>query len=302
MNDTVLYSSNNASQRTDTVYALTVCANLLKWKNNEDVLDVGTGDGGVTSDILLPRLPEDLKKLVCLDVSEKMVEFTRGTLKHNSKAEFVQMDIATKEIPSELFERFDHIFSFNCLHWVPRDKHLQALKNMHKMLKPGGQLLVTIISTAAMFDIYENMARDKKWSPFLTNVQDYISMYHESEDPPGKLESYLTQVGFVTHLCQQEDRVHTYSGLSSFWSWAKAINPFVRNLQNNLQESYFQDYFKELRKHDKVMFEVENDQEKVHLFYSFLVACASKSSVEDSKLQKCPFSGVGRDVLSTSSD
>jgi hypothetical protein len=40
------------------------------------------------------------------------------------------------------------------------------------MLKPGGQLLVTIISTAAMFDIYENMARDKKWSPFLTNVQD----------------------------------------------------------------------------------------------------------------------------------
>jgi hypothetical protein len=77
--------------------------------------------------------------------------------------------------------------------------------------------------------------------------------------------------------------------------WAKAINPFVRNLQNNLQGSYFQDYFKELRKHDKVMFEVENDQEKVHLFYSFLVVCASKSSVEDSKSSL--FSGVGRDVL-----
>jgi juvenile hormone acid methyltransferase len=91
------------------------------------VLDVGTGDGGVTSDILLPRLPEDLKKLVCLDVSEKMVEFTRDRLKHNSKAEFVQMDIATKEIPSELFERFDHIFSFNCLHWVPGDKFVDSL-------------------------------------------------------------------------------------------------------------------------------------------------------------------------------
>jgi juvenile hormone acid methyltransferase len=127
MNDTVLYSSNNASQRTDTVYALTVCANLLKWNSNEDVLDVGTGDGGVTSDILLPRLPEDLKKLMCLDVSEKMVEFTRARLKHNSKAEFVQMDIATKEIPSELFERFDHIFSFNCLHWVPGDKFVDSL-------------------------------------------------------------------------------------------------------------------------------------------------------------------------------
>jgi hypothetical protein len=77
--------------------------------------------------------------------------------------------------------------------------------------------------------------------------------------------------------------------------WAKAINPFVRHLQNNLQESYFQDYFKELRKHDKAIFEVENDQEKVQLFYSFLVACASKSSVEDSKSGL--FSGVGRDVL-----
>jgi hypothetical protein len=50
--------------------------------------------------------------------------------------------------------------------------------------------------------------------------------------------------------------------------WAKAINPFVRNLQNNLQESYFQD---------------------------FLVACPSKSSAEDSKSGL--FSGVGRDVL-----
>ncbi|CAH1370261.1 unnamed protein product [Tenebrio molitor] len=277
MNDNAaLYSTHNHLQRTDANYALGTYSNLIKFQNDETVLDVGSAGGDLTSDILIPRLPPNFEKVIGLDISDNMVNFANNRYRSNPRVSFSQMDISSKSLPSEFRENFDHIFSFYCLNWVPERRHHQAMKNMYDMLKPGGQIFVTIIANTPIFDVHENMAKMNKWKPFLTNVEDYISVYYHTEEPRRKLEGYLERVGFLTDLCQVEERSYTYPSLQYFWKWAEAINPFVNDLPKSKLGSYIQDYINELRKHNLVTFETDGAGEKIHFLYNFLVACASK--------------------------
>jgi hypothetical protein len=100
-------------------------------------------------------------------------------------------------------------------------RHEQALSNMYDMLQPGGQLFLTIVSDNAIYDIYENMAREKKWKRFFTTVEDYVSIYHHSVDPERKLIDFLKKVGFVIDACKLEDRTWTYPTLPYYKSEKK---------------------------------------------------------------------------------
>ncbi|KAJ3630627.1 hypothetical protein MTP99_011814 [Tenebrio molitor] len=256
-NDAELYSSYDHGQKVDVNYFLSTYWNLLKWKNNENVLDVGAATGDVTTEILLPRLPTNLKKIVGVDIAENLVSFANHKFKHVSKADFVVLDIGCRTVPEEFYEYFDHIFSFNCLNWVPKERHEQALSNMYDMLQPGGQLFLTIVSDNAIYDIYENMALEKKWKRFFTTVEDYVSIYHHSVDPARKLVDFLKKVGFVIDACKLEDRTWTYPTLPYYKKWVKSISPFVKYLPEDQVCDYIEEYCKETRKHKK--FTVEND-------------------------------------------
>lgn len=123
MDQVVLYSQSHDLQKTDASYILEKYFRLVRWDKEEEsvVLDVGCGDGDVTTHLLLPILPKNLKKLVATDVSENMLDFARIKCK-NSKVSFHQLDIGTKQIPNYFEENFDHIFSFYCLHWVQNQR------------------------------------------------------------------------------------------------------------------------------------------------------------------------------------
>ncbi|KAI4463017.1 methyltransferase [Holotrichia oblita] len=123
MNEAPLYSQNNILQRHDALHVLKHYAKLVKWKYDveERVLDVGCGDGNVTADILLPFLPENVEKIVGIDISNEMVEFA-NKYHSNEKVKFIQGDISAKELIDEVDEEFDHIFSFFCLHWIQNQR------------------------------------------------------------------------------------------------------------------------------------------------------------------------------------
>jgi SAM-dependent methyltransferase len=290
-NDAQLYSSHDHEQKVDVNYFLSTYWNLLKWKNNENVLDVGAATGDVTTEILLPRLPTDLKKIVGVDIEEDLVSFAKRKFKHVSKADFVVLDIASSTVPEQFYEHFGHIFSFNCLNWVPKERHEQAMRNIYDMLQPSGQLFAAIVSNIAIYDIYENMARENKWQRFFTTVEDYVSIYHHSADPARKLVDFLKKVGFVIDACKIEDRTRTFPTLLYYKSekkkslliqltqrlsdWAKSVNPFVKYLPEDQVYDYIEDFCKESRKHE--IYTIEDDgKESIRLNYQILVACASK--------------------------
>jgi juvenile hormone acid methyltransferase len=123
-NDAFLYSNHDELQRIDADHILTTFSNLLKWKNSENVLDVGSADGGITTEILMPNLPKDFKKLVGVDIAEKMVAFANNNSKNNPKVEFHVLDITCPKLPTEFRHHFDHVFSFYCLNWIPEERYV----------------------------------------------------------------------------------------------------------------------------------------------------------------------------------
>jgi juvenile hormone acid methyltransferase len=127
MHDAELYTASHELQKRDAVQVLSGYISTMTWKPGDRVLDLGCGPGSVTSQVLLPRLPQDFGMLVGADVSPVMIKHARNmyTL---PKLRFVQFDLS-KDIrgTSELSTMaFDKIFSFYCLHWIPDQRYALA--------------------------------------------------------------------------------------------------------------------------------------------------------------------------------
>lgn len=123
MNKAPLYSKYSGLQKNDANFVIDNYLRLIKWKNNANILDIGSGDGNVIFELLLPKIPTNFEKLIGIDISEEMVRFAKNQC-NNSKIDFLQMDIASKEILPEFHEYFDHILSFYCLHWVVEQRYV----------------------------------------------------------------------------------------------------------------------------------------------------------------------------------
>lgn len=100
----------------------------------ETVLDVGTGTGVFAPYLLRKIGPQG--KLVCLDEAEEMLQKAREkNLAGN--IEYVRADIASSQLESDIFDAVVCYSSFP--HFS--DKPL-ALKEIFRMLKPGGRLFI----------------------------------------------------------------------------------------------------------------------------------------------------------------
>ena len=130
MNDVKLYvtSCHDLSARAVTK-VLSEYINTMSWKTGDRVLDVGCGPGSVTTQVLMPRLPEDFSLLIGADISPNMIQYASETYTH-SKLKFTQFDLledigSTSQLrPSD----FDKIFSFFLLHWIPDHRYYLATK------------------------------------------------------------------------------------------------------------------------------------------------------------------------------
>lgn len=122
MNQPKLYSKYNDLQKTDNLFALDNFLKFLNWRREEEnILDIGSGDGRFAIEFLIPRLPRNFGKYVGCDNSENMVKFSKENYK-SLKYEFVLHDITSSDIPDAMKIGFDHIFSFYTLHWVVKQR------------------------------------------------------------------------------------------------------------------------------------------------------------------------------------
>lgn len=124
MEDAQLYHKHNNLQRRDALNCLEEYSFKIQWNFKGDrILDIGCGDGGVTTDVLKLFLPYNFKHLVGCDLSEKMIKFAKEH-HENNRVKFTVLDIATRDLPPDMRESFDHVFSFYTLHWVHQQKYV----------------------------------------------------------------------------------------------------------------------------------------------------------------------------------
>ncbi|GAB0100130.1 Juvenile hormone acid O-methyltransferase [Sergentomyia squamirostris] len=240
MNKAYLYQKANSLQRRDAKEMLEEFGQLIQWRENggDVILDVGCGSGDVLVDYLLPVLPPNYGRVVGADISEQMVRYARDTYGHLKRVSFTTLDIQSEEISMD--ETFNHITSFYCLHWVQNQK--MAIRNIYNMLSPGGDCLLIFLANMPIFEIYEQMARNKKWAPYMTDVHKFVSPYQHSEKPVEEFWDLMYSAGFIDIRIELKENFFTYDGIDILKKSVRAINPFLERIPANLHENFLNDY------------------------------------------------------------
>ena len=289
--DANLYAKSCELQKIDANRVLNEYFPFLQWRGGDCIMDVGAAEGSVSLEVVLPKLPPNFKKFVLSDISEDLLDFARDR-SDDERVQFCPMDISST-IPDGFRQHFDHIFSFYCLNWVStRLSNIQALKNIFDMLKPGGDVVLTIMASSPLYDFWQNMALTEKWAAISKNLSGFLSPYHNQNNPEEVLREFLEEAGFVIHDCKMETRFYTYGAFSVFLGaisrqWFEcdntyvpdsglSVNPFIHLLSEDERKEYIEDYEKEIRKHHEITVTGVNGNEELSLSYNIIIACASK--------------------------
>ncbi len=119
------------------------------------VLDAGCGSGVPVTMALSNHFD-----VTGVDISETQLELARRSI---PRAKFVCRDMAELDFPARSFEA---ICSFYAIIHVPRDEHQPLLLNFHRMLKPGGLLLVCMGASDWAGEVEEFYGAPMYWSHF----------------------------------------------------------------------------------------------------------------------------------------
>lgn len=102
------------------------------------VLDIGCGAGIPAARFLVERGCQ----VVGIDFSEKMLDLARANV---SEAEFLKKDMTELDFEND---SFDALTAFYSIIHVPRTKHVGLFQAFHRILKPGGLMLISLGSDA----------------------------------------------------------------------------------------------------------------------------------------------------------
>ncbi len=112
------------------------CVNLLKNKNPKTILDVATGTG----DFAVECVRLNPEKIVGIDISEGMMEMGRKKLKELKLDALISLEYGNAETVNFTDNSFDAIVvGFGVRNFQNLEK---GLANLHRILKPGGQLVI----------------------------------------------------------------------------------------------------------------------------------------------------------------
>ncbi|XP_065209484.1 juvenile hormone acid O-methyltransferase-like isoform X2 [Planococcus citri] len=228
------YHSNHSLQVRDTSTLLQKFKSQIKWSSGQKIIDVGCGPGDVTYEYLLPLIPDDAE-LLAVDMCENMINVAKSNYP-DARLKFDVANLVKSKDIDKYESSFDTMFSFYCLNWIPDQQ--TALKNMYSMLKPGGEILFSLLVYCPHWPLHEIFASSPKWSSYMKNYRDYISPYHFSDDPLSEIRNSLRGVGFHIEHSSLTWKSFTFPSKSIFYRWCNTANTVSKNIPPCLLEEY----------------------------------------------------------------
>lgn len=164
-------------------YEIKILREMTSIKNPQIVLEIGCGNGNGTKLIKKYFSP---KEVIGIELDAEMIKIAteRNLDKSNS---YKVMDAAKLDFPNKYF---DAIFDFGIIHHIPNWK--DSLKEIKRVLKPNGELILEDLSIAAfskgigrLWRIlsdhpYQFMYTPEQFTEFLKEIGFTIKNYKES--------------------------------------------------------------------------------------------------------------------------
>ncbi|CAH4029299.1 unnamed protein product [Pieris brassicae] len=265
MNNADLYNKSNIQQKTGALQYLREYYDVIQWKKNSLVLDIGCGDGSVTSNVIKKSIPY-CKTVIGCDVNEDMIRFANEHYSSES-VQFTVFDIAG-DLPDALQERFHHAFSFFVIHWVQQQEN--AFRNIYNLLQKDGDCLATFVGQAVFYDALRELAKRKKWKIWLKDTEKFISPYHDSSNPEKQLREMLDKIGFSFIEIHYKRLSFEYESAELFQEAIKALTPF--KIPEDIFDEYLDELFEEMQRIDFEVYKFKKStSEWVHNFHMFVL-------------------------------
>ncbi|XP_011309376.1 lovastatin nonaketide synthase-like [Fopius arisanus] len=177
------------------------------------IIDIGCGPGNITRDVLLPNVDKDAV-IVGADVCANMIEYAKQHYGVDDKLSYLQLDIQTPELPENLIEHFDNAVSFYALHWCKNTK--QVLKNIYKLLRPGGKAIILTISHHMIYDMYPEQENDPRFAPYVKNSMKWAPPHQGCSDAEQIMKKDLIEAKFNVEYCTNKWETFKYPSFEAF--------------------------------------------------------------------------------------
>jgi SAM-dependent methyltransferase len=220
--------------------------------NGKSVLDIAAGAG--EQSITAAKIVGPEGYVLATDISSNILEFAKKMALDNglTNVETRVMDGENLDLPDE---SFDAVISRVGLIYFPDQQ--KALKEMLRVLKPGGKIAAIVYSTPEknkFFSIPVSIIRNRaKLPPPLPGQPGPFSLGSE-----GTIENAFTQAGFINVKSELVDSPLILSSAAECVRFEKesfgALHQMLSSLSDTEKESVWQEIENELRK-----FESENN-------------------------------------------
>ncbi|RNC77612.1 hypothetical protein DA717_09295 [Piscirickettsiaceae bacterium NZ-RLO2] len=218
------YSKNSETQSNHAIPYL----NDFVFTGEERVLDIGSGDGKISSKIASKL--NNGGKILCVDSSIDMINFSRNKFSKVENMKFIHCkaeSIAWKNY-------FDLVVSFSCLHWV-EDQHT-VFMNIFNALKNFGNLKVILYPKCdLLWKAISQTISSSLWLKYFDT--GFFPPYYDYDDFFYK--KLLDEIGFC-HIASSISDIEyvTYNDRNALANFMGAWLPHVRNVPGNLENDF----------------------------------------------------------------
>jgi trans-aconitate 2-methyltransferase len=237
---------------------------LLELSGSEQILDVGCGNGKITTEIAV-RVPKGA--VVGVDASAEMIAFAMAhcDAKLHSNLRFAVADARNLQFEDE----FDLVVSFNALHWVP--EQAQALQSIHSALKPNGRAQLRLVPKGerkSLEEVIEETRLSPRWAGYFKFFHDpYLHL------TPEQYGALAERNGFRVLRTHTEAKVWDFQSRSAFLAFGSVT--FIEWTQH-LPEEERPEFVKEVLDHYQRVAGSSHGEENLFRFYQMDITLSRK--------------------------
>ncbi len=224
--DASAYAANSTVQQNwarELIKKLNLCG-------NENILDVGCGDGKITAE-LARAVPHG--NVLGVDASAEMITFAEANFPLQKFPNLHFKIVDARKIKAD--KKFDLVFSNAALHWV--NDHEGVLRGASSALKSGGQLLISCGGKGNAHEVFLALRpemRLKRWRQFFRKMPLPYFFY-----APSDYEKWLPKYGFKINSLQLAPKTVSYASAADFAMWLRTTwLPFTQRVPEKMQEEF----------------------------------------------------------------